>query len=280
MLCLQKKIFIKKTFSDLMNKNTSKWYSTMKKITSHDQHTRGKIIIQEINHLTDQEQSEKLAEHFAEVPNQYDQLSKDDIEIKPINNETIPQFKEVQVWDLLTQLQTNKSTVQGDIPARLYKELAAYISEPLTHVFNTSLIQGEYPQIYKFEVTTPVPKKYPVELMEQMRNISGLLTADKIFEKLISEIIITDMNEKADCSQFGNTKHTSIQHYLIKMIHRIQTALDNNSRRQIFAVVANLIDWNSALVRQCPKLGIESFQRNGVRNSIIPLLVSYFQERH
>ena len=64
------------------------------------------------------------------------------------------------------------------------------------------------------------------------------------------------------------------------MIHRIHTALDNNSRRQIFAVVASFIDWNSAFVRQCPKLGIESFQKNGVRNSLIPILVSYFQERY
>ena len=49
--------------------------------------------------------------------------------------------------------------MQGDISARFYKELAAYISEPLTHVYNASLMQGEYPQIFKFEVT----KKKPVE---------------------------------------------------------------------------------------------------------------------
>ena len=79
------------------------------------------------------------------------------------------------MWDLLTQLKTNKSTVQDDIPAIIYKELAAFISEPLTHVYNSSMKQGEYPQIYKFKVTTPVPKKFPVEHMEQMRNISGLL---------------------------------------------------------------------------------------------------------
>ena len=64
------------------------------------------------------------------------------------------------------------------------------------------------------------------------------------------------------------------------MIHKIHTVLDNNSRRQIFAVVANMIDWNSAFVRKCPKLGVESFQKNGVRNSLIPILVSFFQERH
>ena len=72
-----------------MNKNTSKWYCSMKNITSHNQHTKENIIFQEINHLTDQEQSEKLAEPFAEVPNQYDQHSKDDIKFKPINNNNI-----------------------------------------------------------------------------------------------------------------------------------------------------------------------------------------------
>ena len=39
------------------------------------------------------------------------------------------------------------------------------------------------------------------------------------------------------------------------------------------------MDWSKAFDRQDPKLGIESFIRNGVRPTLIPLLVSYFQER-
>ena len=112
-----------------------------------------------------------------------------------------------------------------------------------------------------------------------MRNISGLLTFDKVMEKMISELMISDMKTKTDPSQYGNEKGTSIQHYLIKMVHRILTVLDTNSKRETFAVVANLIDWNSAFPRQCPKLGVESFLKNGVRPSMIPLLVNYFQDR-
>ena len=63
------------------------------------------------------------------------------------------------------------------------------------------------------------------------------------------------------------------------MIHRILTVLDNNSRRETFAVIANLIDWNNAFPRQCPKLGIESFMKNGVRPALIPVLINYFQNR-
>ena len=112
-----------------------------------------------------------------------------------------------------------------------------------------------------------------------MRNISGLLNFDKVMEKLISEIMVSDMMDKWDPSQYGNEKGTSIQHYLIKMIHRILTVLDNNSRRETFAVVANLIDWNSAFPSKCPKLGIQSIMKNGVRPSLIPTLVNYIQDR-
>ena len=91
--------------------------------------------------------------------------------------------------------------------------------------------------------------------------------------------MISDMEKKFDPTQFGNQKGVSIQHYLIQMVDRILTALDNNSKGDVFAVVANLIDWSNAFPRQCPKLGIESFIKNGVRPSLIPVLVNYFQDR-
>ena len=141
-----------------------------------------------------------------------------------------------------TQLKTNKSTIQGDISVKVYKEQAAYICDPLTHAYNTSLLQGQYPSIYEYEISRPVPKKHPIEKMDQMRNISGLLTADKVFEKLLSQMIISDMQSTADKAQFGNEKKSSIQHDLMKMINHILTAVDNNARREVVAVVASMID--------------------------------------
>ena len=207
-------------------------------------------------------------------------MKTDDIKVPSFKPEDVPQFHPSQVWLHLTKLRTNRATVKGDIPARLIKEFAAYLAEPLTDIVNTSLMRGEYPNIYKFEISTPVPKVFPPEKVQQMRNISGLLNFDKVMEKMISEIMISDMKVKADPSQYGNEKGTSIQHYLIKLIHRVLTALDNNTRRETCAVVANLIDWNSAFPKQCPKLGVESFMKNGVRDSMIPLLINYFQDRH
>ena len=98
-------------------------------------------------------------------------------------------------------------------------------------------------------------------------------------EKLISQLIISDMETSMDPAQYGNSQGISIQHYLIQMIHQILMAVDNNAKGEVCAVIANLIDWNNAFPRQCPKLGVESFIKNGVRPSLIPLLINYFQGR-
>ena len=220
-----------------------------------------------------------IADKFSSIQNEYEPLKDDDVTIPAFEQDDVPQFQPSKIWFHLAKLKTNKATVPGDFPAKLSKHFAAYLAEPLTDVINTSIRRGEYPQLYKFEVSTPVPKAYPPQNTSEIRNISGLLTFDKIMEKLISELIIGDMSSSLDPAQYGNQKGVSIQHYLTKMIHRILTALNNNSRKDTFAVVANLIDWNNAFPRQCPKLGIESFIQNGVRPALIPVLVNYFQDR-
>ena len=87
------------------------------------------------------------------------------------------------------------------------------------------------------------------------------------------------MKSSLDPSQYANQPGLSIQHYLIKFVDRILAALDKNSKSKSCAVLATLVDWKQAFPRQCPKLGVESFLRNGVRPALIPVLISYFQGR-
>ena len=272
-----KEAFYEKNVSELKLKKPGQWYACLKKLSSYDQLKNDQPIVEEISHLSDQEQCEAIAQKFSSIPNEYAALSTDDVHVPQFHANDVPQFNPAQVWLSLSRLDVNKATVDGDFPARLTKLFAAYLAEPLTDIFNTGLLRGQYPDIYKFEVCTPVPKMQPTQTMGQLRNISGLFNFDKVFEKLISQLILSDMHASLDPAQFGNQKGLSIQHYLIQMIHRILSALDNNSKGDIFAVVANMIDWNNAFPRQCPKLGVESFLRNGVRPSLIPILTNYFQ---
>ena len=92
-------------------------------------------------------------------------------------------------------------------------------------------------------------------------------------------MVIDDMKAKLDPSQYGNQKHTSIQHYLVRLLHRVLTNVDRNSKGEINAVLCMFVDWKQAYSRQCHTLGIQSFIINGVRPSLIPLLISYFEDR-
>ena len=105
------------------------------------------------------------------------------------------------------------------------------------------------------------------------------MNLNKVFEKVICKFIIEDMKTNLDPAQFANQKGLSTQHYLVLMLDRILQALDNNSKGECIAVLATMIDWKAAFPRQCPTLGIQSFIRNGVRPSLIPILMSFFEDR-
>ena len=89
--------------------------------------------------------------------------------------------------------------------------------------------------------------------------------------------MVEDMRPTRDPSQYGNSKGVSTQHYLIKMIDRILTVLDTNNQQEKHAVIVQLVDWAQAFDRQCHKLGVKSFIKNGVCKSLIPLLKVIFK---
>ena len=149
----------------------------------------------------------------------------------------------------------------------------------LCNILNSCISRGEYPRLWKIEAQTPIPKEYPVLTIDMLRNISILKNFDKVAEAMIAEMMVSDMKEKMDISQYGNSKGVSVQHYLVKMVHKILTQLDNNSGGDTFAVVAALIDWKQAFPRQCPTLGVQSWISNGVRPELIPALIDFFRDR-
>ena len=87
------------------------------------------------------------------------------------------------------------------------------------------------------------------------------------------------MSQMRNPSQYGDQKGMSVNHCFIKMIHEILVSLDTNSATEKFAVFCSMVDWKQAFDRQCPTLGVQAFVQNGVRNSLIPLLINYFQDR-
>ena len=138
---------------------------------------------------------------------------------------------------------------------------------------------GIYPNLWKIENVTPVPKVFPPEKLKDLRKISGLLNFSKITDKAIAELLADDMSKKRDKSQYGNQKNLSTQHYLVKMLNKILNCVDKNSKREAVCVILHMVDWSQAFDRQSHKLGVQSFIENGARPALIPILVNFFQGR-
>ena len=155
----------------------------------------------------------------------------------------------------MLKIKTKTSNVANNIPAKVIKMFALELAPPLANIINKSIITGVFANLWKLETVTPVPKVFPPLTCKQLRKISVFMNFSKVTEQLISEYLVADMREKFDPTQFGNQEGTGVQHYLLKLVHKILCTLDNNSKGEILAVIANLYDWHQAFDIQCPKLG-------------------------
>ena len=63
------------------------------------------------------------------------------------------------------------------------------------------------------------------------------------------------------------------------MIDKILKSLDGASKGENAAALVSLLDFSKAFDRQDATLAVKSFQDNGVRPSLIPLLISFFEGR-
>ena len=265
---------------DLKESDVGKWYSKIKRMSCDEQTNSDDVQVMSMINVPVHIQAEKIADAFALVSNQYSPLENSDVDLSLAKNiAPMPKISEEMIYQCIFKMKSKISTVFGDIPWKLVKVFASEISAPLADIFNTAVINGEYPDVWKLEIVTPVTKVNPPEDEKQLRKIACTKNFSKIFEKILSDFLIKDMAPAMDKSQYGNEKGISVQHCLIKMLDTIQTKLDINNQNEKYAAILTMVDYSQAFDRQCPKLGIQSFMRNGVRRELIPLLANFFQNR-
>ena len=264
---------------DLKTSNISQWYSKVKRMSGLKENSPD-YLVDELVGLSDQSQAEIIASHYAAISEEYEPVSMSHFpEFSKTENITYPKISCNKVKKIIKSMNKKAAGVPGDIPMRLINVFSNEFSRPLAHLINSCFSQGIYPELWKMEYVTPVPKVYPPEKLGDLRKISGLMNFSKIADKIIAELISDDMTHSRDRAQYGNQKKVSIQHYLIKLLHKILTSLDSNSVKKSMAVVLQMIDWSQAFDRQSHIHGIQSFIDNGVRPSLIPILINFFQDR-
>ena len=82
------------------------------------------------------------------------------------------------------------------------------ISAALTSIFNTSITEGIFPQVWKEALVTPVLKKGDLKMKENYRPVSCLPAASKLLEMLVCDQTTSFMesNKLLPTNQHGSSR--------------------------------------------------------------------------
>ena len=169
---------------DLKISNVGQWYSKLKRMSSIDPTKDENVLVQNIMDLPSAEQAELIADQFAKISNLYQPLKSEDIQLPTTEkSKPVPLFEPHQIYQKLTKMKKKASTVCGDIPWRIILEYSVELSTPLSNIYNSASLDGIWPNIWKYEYVTPVPKVYPPMESNDLRKVSGTKNLSKIYEK-------------------------------------------------------------------------------------------------
>ena len=138
--------------------------------------------------VTNKEGAQLIANHFAAVSNQY----------SPLDNKQLPsylpaeapqQLSEYDIYQRLKRQKKTKTTLPIDIPHKLKKEFSPELATPLADIINECLKQQVYPNIWKNEWVTPVPKVENPKDFSDLRKISCTSDFSKLFEGILKDWI-------------------------------------------------------------------------------------------
>ena len=117
-------------------------------------------------------------------------------------------IQEETVSDLLLQLDCHKSMGLDEIHLRVLRELAEVIAEPLSIIYQHSLLTGEVPADWRLGNVTPIYKKGCREDPENYRPVSLTSVLGKIMEQTLLKEITRHVrdNQGIRPSRHGFTK--------------------------------------------------------------------------
>ena len=235
------------------------------------------------NDLSPQQSADIFADYFSAISQEFDPICVDEfppnIQQKLKEGETDRSKPVLEEWQVYLKLRSSKkptSTVPGDLPVKVVKELSPDLSEPVMRMFNKITQSGVYPRQWVVEYQLAIPKCHPPLTEDDTRNIASTAYLSKQYESFLADWMLPFVEPFMDPGQCGGLKKSSITHYLVKLLHFVHIKLDH---KQPHAVLLALIDLEKAFNRVSHQLVIEDLAAMHVPGWLLLILISYLTER-
>ena len=183
---------------------------------------------------------------------------------------------DMEIQLLISEMNINKSTGPNGIHTKILQMIKCIISQPLSNIYNASIVDGKYIEKLKLSKTIPTFKKGSRLQISNYRPISLLSNLNKIMEKLVFNRLYAFL-EKYNCLyklQYGFRSKHSTTHALIDITENIRSALDGNK-----LACGIFVDLQKAFDTVNHEILLEKLNYYGIRGNVNNWFKSYLQDR-
>jgi hypothetical protein len=262
--------------------NTKKWWHILKGVLgqTHDSVIPPLNVNRDII-VNDKRKAAAFNDYFATASNLDDSkhtLPEMDIDVA-VNLNVLDSIliTETDVYDQLSALDVTKAYGPDGVPPLLLKEAKGSISKPLAALFNKSLEQCKFPNMWKRANVLPIFKKGDKGELGNYRPVSLLSTCSKVFERIMFKYIYNHFRDNFLISiwQSGFLPSLSTVMQLTEMYHAFcQAVSDGKEIRVVFLDISKAFDrvWHKGLIWKLHKIGI--------RGRLLLWIENYLKERY
>uniref|UniRef100_A0A8C2SLP0 Reverse transcriptase domain-containing protein n=1 Tax=Coturnix japonica TaxID=93934 RepID=A0A8C2SLP0_COTJA len=255
------------------NKKLFYKYINYKRRTKENLHS---LLDEAANVITeDKEKAEVLNAFFTSVFKShlgYSQGSpRSDLVVSAGEQTEPPVILEEAIRELLLQLDCHKSMGPDEIDPRVLKELAEVIAEPLSVIFQRSLLTGEVPEDWRLANVTPIYRKGCKEDLGNYGPVSLTLVPRKVKERIVLREITRQVwdDQEIRPSQHGFVKGRSCLTNLISFYNPVTHLMDEGK-----AVDVVYLDFTKAfdtvshavLLQKLAACGLDGYTLSWVRS--------------
>ena len=181
-----------------------------------------------------------------------------------------------EVCELLSKLDVSKSSDPDEVSARLLREGAPWLADPISRLFNLSLQHGCLPRDWTSANVAPVYKKGCKHSVSNYRLISLTCIAVKVLERLMHNHLVQFLStgNKLSPFQHGFRKGHSCQTQLLETVHEWALSLDRASSTHVI-----FTDLSKAFDSVPHKRLLLKLEQVGIRGNIHAWISSFLVHR-
>lgn len=214
---------------------------------------------------------EVLAEFFSSVSN----------ENLPIQEKNIPVTYDRPTYDLTEEMIVKRireskkpnSSVPGDIPPNLINELSETIAYPVMLIFNSVPREGRWPELWRTEYQTVIPKVKRPTSVNELRNLSCTNFLSKVLESFVADAIKSEINLSE--LQYGGMKGCGTDNFLVEMWDTVLESMETEGN----VVALMSVDFSKAFNRLNHQACLEKLAEKNASNQTISMIFSFLHDR-